>query len=43
MELKIKSAPKAEWETIQVDGIYDIEEIIHIYKEKTGAQPRFKY
>lgn len=43
MIINVKASPKGQWEPIEIEKSCDIEEIIHVYKERTGARPSYKY
>ena len=43
MDLKIRTDPKGEWTDMKLDAPTQLEEIIHIFKDKTGAKPPYIY
>ncbi|MBQ1401009.1 MAG: nucleoside kinase [Firmicutes bacterium] len=43
MDLKIRTSPKGKWTDITLDKPANLEEIIHIYKDKTGERPPYIY
>ena len=43
MDLKIRTSPKGQWTDITIDRPTELEEIIHIYKDKTGDEPPYIY
>ena len=43
MDLKIRTSPKGKWTDITLDKPANLEEIIHIYKDRTGERPPYIY